>query len=54
LRASAKRFGIVSDLAIRVGCWRRRVTGVPEEWPSRMRAHCPHAIQNPAYRLADV
>ena len=21
--------------AVRVGCWRRRATGVPEEWPSR-------------------
>ena len=23
------------DPAVRVGCWRRRATGVPEEWPSR-------------------
>src|SRR3954467_2780081 len=23
------------DPAVRVGCWRRRVTGVPDEWPSR-------------------
>jgi hypothetical protein len=43
----------VSRPAVRVGCWRRRVTGVQEEWPSRMRA-CSHAIQNPAYRLADL
>jgi len=43
----------VSRPAVRVGCWRRRVTGVQEEWPSRMRA-CSHAIQNPAYRLADA
>src|ERR1700739_1189367 len=43
----------MSRPAVRVGCWRCRVTGVLEEWPSRLRA-CPHAIQNPAYRLADV
>ena len=41
----------MSRTAVRVGCWRRRVTGVLEEWPSRLRA-CPQAIQNPAYRLA--
>src|SRR6266446_7521289 len=41
------------DLAVRVGCIRRRVTGVAEEWPSRgVRKH--PAIQNPAYRLADT
>ena len=43
----------VSRPAVRVGRWRRRVTGAQEEWPSRMRA-CSHAIQNPAYRLADA
>src|SRR6185312_6025518 len=42
------------DPAVRVGCWRRRVTGVQEEWPSRVRDAFPHAIQNPAYRLADT
>jgi CheY-like chemotaxis protein len=31
---------------------RRRVTGVPEEWPSRV-GLAPGAIQNPAYRPAD-
>src|SRR6202035_2160641 len=41
----------MSRTAVRVGCWRRRVTGVLEEWPSRLRA-CLQAIQNPAYRLA--
>src|ERR1041385_1935566 len=35
---------------VRVGCWRRRVTGVPEEWPSR---GGDTALQNPAYRPAD-
>ena len=28
------------DPAVRVGCWRRRATGVPEEWPSRGRFAC--------------
>ena len=42
----------MSRTAVRVGCLRRRVTGVLEEWPSRLRACCPQAIQNPAYRLA--
>src|SRR5215831_17323500 len=41
------------DPAVRVGCLRRRATGVPEEWPSRtVRKH--RALQNPAYRLADA
>ena len=31
----------------------RRATGVPEEWPSRLR-FAPQAIQNPAYRPADM
>jgi hypothetical protein len=31
----------------------RRATGVPEEWPSRLR-FAPQAIQNPAYRPADT
>ncbi len=35
--------------AFRVGCWRRRVTAVLEEWLSRRRKA---ARQNPAYRLA--
>jgi len=30
----------------------RRATGVPEEWPSRLRFR-PQAIQNPAYRPPD-
>jgi hypothetical protein len=30
----------------------RRATGVPEEWPSRLR-FAPQALQNPAYRPAD-
>src|SRR5437763_38070 len=41
------------DLAVRVGCLRRRATGVPEEWPSRVE-HPLHALQNPAYRPADA
>ena len=45
--------GSCPDPAVRVGCLRRRATGVPEEWPSRMRIRS-HAIQNPAYRPADV
>ena len=36
---------------IRVGCLRRLVTGVPEEWLPR--GGNP-AIQNPAYRPADI
>src|SRR5664279_5947682 len=43
-----------SGPVIRVGCLRRRVTGVPEEWPSRLRVKCPQALQNPAYRPADM
>ena len=39
--------------AVRVGCSKRRATGVPEEWPSRAR-HPPCATQNPAYRSADL
>ena len=31
----------------------RRATGVPEEWPSRLRRE-PQALQNPAYRSADM
>ncbi|HZL61052.1 MAG TPA: hypothetical protein VFC32_01985, partial [Pseudolabrys sp.] len=31
----------------------RRATGVPEEWPSRLR-FAPQALQNPAYRPADM
>jgi len=31
----------------------RRATGVQEEWSSRLR-FLPQAIQNPAYRLADL
>jgi hypothetical protein len=27
----------MSGSAVRVGCWKRRATGVQEEWPSRMR-----------------
>ena len=37
--------------AFRVGCWRRRVTAVLEEWLSRRRKA---ARQNPAYRLAPL
>ncbi len=36
---------------VQVGCWRRRVTGVTEEWPSR---GGNAALQNPAYRPADM
>ena len=36
-RASAERLRSMSRSAVRVGCWRRRATGVQEEWPSRMR-----------------
>ena len=39
--------------AVRVGCFRRRATGVAEEWPSRSCAP-RRAIQNPAYRPADT
>ena len=42
-----------SGPVIRVGCLTRRATGVPEEWPSRLR-FAPQAIQNPAYRPADT
>ena len=41
-----------SGPVVRVGCLMRRVTSVPEEWPSRLR-FAPRAIQNPAYRPAD-
>ena len=34
--------------AARVGCSRRPVTGVPDEWPS------PARVQNPAYRPSDT
>ena len=44
---------IGSGSAVRVGCSKRRATGVPEEWPSRVRL-APQAIQNPAYRPADT
>jgi len=37
--------------AIRVGCSRRRVSVVPEEWPPR---GSDPALQNPAYRPADA
>src|SRR3954452_11238865 len=40
-------------VAVRVGCFRRRATGVAEEWPSRTRRK-PRAIQNPAYRPSDL
>src|ERR1017187_10636207 len=42
-----------SGPVVRVGCLMRRATGVPEEWPSRLR-FAPRAIQNPAYRPADM
>src|SRR5664280_49482 len=42
-----------SGPVIRVGCLMRRATGVPEEWPSRVPL-ARHAIQNPAYRPADM
>src|SRR6185437_13019246 len=42
-----------SGPVVRVGCLMRRVTGVPEEWPSRLRYE-PQALQNPAYRPADM
>ena len=45
--------GLCPDPAVRVGCLRRRATGVPEEWPSRRRI-LSHAVQNPAYRPADL
>ena len=41
------------DLAVRVGCFRRRATGVAEEWPSRAARKC-RALQNPAYRPIDM
>jgi hypothetical protein len=43
----------MSGSAARVGCSRRRATGVPEEWPSRADARAG-AAQNPAYRPADA
>src|SRR5450631_1324879 len=36
-----------SGPVVRVGCLMRRATGVPEEWPSRLR-FAPQALQNPA------
>src|SRR6202142_4718868 len=42
-----------SGPVVRVGCLMRRATGAPEEWPSRLR-FAPRAIQNPAYRPADM
>src|ERR1035441_10990469 len=42
-----------SGPVVRVGCLMRRATGVPEEWPSRLR-FAPQALQNPAYRPADM
>jgi hypothetical protein len=57
--AQAREPQAMSRAAVRVGCWRRRATGVQEEWPSRMpglshNKACLHAIQNPAYRLTDA
>ena len=45
--------GIRVRIAVRVGCTRRRATGVAEEWPSRAK-RLLRALQNPAYRLADT
>ena len=36
--AQAQELQAMSRAAVRVGCWRRRATGVQEEWPSRMQA----------------
>ena len=46
--------GSMSGSAARVGCSKRRATGVPEEWPSRARHGLSCALQNPAYRPAGV
>ena len=40
-------------LAVRVGCSRPCANMVPEEWPSRI-IRKNGALQNPAYRLADI
>src|SRR6266853_1125198 len=53
LRKPEDRRDRCPDSAVRVGCSRRQATGVPEEWPSRVRL-VPHALQNPAYRPADA
>ena len=42
-------------LAVRVGCSRQCANIVPEEWPSRIAwRKLGGALQNPAYRLADI
>ena len=48
---SGRKLAGPSGPVVRVGCARRRATGVPEEWPSR---GGPAALQNPAYRPADT
>ena len=55
-RASARKQDVrdlCPGLVVRVGCSRRRATGVPEEWPSRGGLRLA-ALQNPAYRPADM
>src|SRR5687768_11107318 len=49
--AGRKPWDLCPDLAVRVGCLRRRATGVPDEWPSR---GSDPALQNPAYRPTDA
>lgn len=44
----------VSRSVIRVGCTRRMVTSVPDEWLPRGVVIRHAAIQNPAYRPTDI